>query len=263
MSLDVLFASNEENRYYFTRFKEGDQAALEYFYAHAYDSLNRYGNMIIDDDFEVATIVQEVILKTWDYREHMNSMLHIYRFARLNVKWHCYEWFQQPANRLRRSIFLDEFIENKADSLGDSQDSASRHAIEEEQLKAIYDAMPYLPSDKQTIFMLHFKYGFSHKQIARRFRTSCGMISTQLKESLEFLEMTIRRVKMTPRNRARPSVPDSELKKRLTRQQIMIYQLRIASRCSIEAISAQTGLSPSLVLNEYIAAQKALKKLKQ
>jgi RNA polymerase sigma factor (sigma-70 family) len=262
MSLDVLFASNEQNQYYFTRFKEGDQAALEYFYAHAYDALNRYGNSIIDDDFEVATIVQEVILKAWDYRERMNSMLHIYRFARLNVKWHCYEWFQQPANRLRRMIFLDEFIENKADLWGDSQDSLRRQAIEEEQLKAIYEVMPYLPPDKQTIFTLYFKYGFTYKQIASRFRTSCGMISSQLKESLEFLRMTIRRTKMTSRKRGKWHDESPELKDKLTRQQLMVYQLRVASKCSIEAISAQTGLSPALVLDEYMEAKKVAQTLK-
>lgn len=261
MSLDVLFASNDQNRYYFTRFKEGDQSALEYFYVHAFDSLNRYGNTIIDDDFEVATIVQEVILKAWDYRERMNSLLHVYRFARLNVKWHCYEWFQQPANRLRRRIFLDEFIENKADAWGDTE-SESRHAIEEAQLKAIYEVMPYLPPDKQTIFTLYFKYGFSHKQIAGRFRTSCGMISNQLKESLEFLQATIRGTKMTGRKRGTPPEAVPGLKERLTQQQLMIYRLRVASNCSIEAISAQTGLSPGLVLNEYMEAKKVAKTLK-
>lgn len=270
MSLDLLFADTTDNYYYLARFKEGDEKAMDYFYQHAYRPLVGFGKRIIDDEFTVSTLVHEAILKTWDFRERMESMHHIYCFARLCVKWECYGWYRKPANRIYRQTDMDEFIEFRPDrSFFDDGATAYEHGVDEENLKMIHDVLPYLPAKRRTMLMLYFKYGLGYNEIANRFATSNQKISVEVQKGLEYLKKVIHAKKrITPDDKMLKAEPRSKsaalsgYEEYLSGETLQVFRLRYEMKLSFDAIAFRLGLPPGQVRQEYVTAHINLRKMK-
>ena len=190
--MQPLFDDIEGATESFIRFKQGDEAALSRLYRKFYRLLMRHGFRIVHDEFVVNSSIQEAFLKAWNFRERLTNEVHTYRFLRLNVTWKCYNYYRQP-DRLHRRIIYTDNIDSYADAcyMSDVIGNDQPLFADEEMLQAIYNVMPYLPPDRQTILTLFFKYGFSYKQIAKRFCTSNQAISIELQKGLEHLKKVI------------------------------------------------------------------------
>jgi len=175
---------------YFIGFKEGDETALNYVYDCYYRPLFHHGRRIVNDEFAVSCIVQEAFLKGWQFRETMENMRHIYCFIRQDVNWKCYAYLNNPSNRFHRNLVGDGAIEKYSDYFFDCQ-AEDVNFFDEEKLKVIEEALPYLPANRQTIMTLYFKSGLSYKKIARRFGTSNQAISMEVQKSLESLKKIV------------------------------------------------------------------------
>ena len=181
---------------YFQQFTKGDETAFGQLYKQFYKPLLRHGLKIIADEFIVNSSIQEAFLKAWNFRERMASVLHTYRFLRLNVTWKCYDYYRQPNQFHQRIIYTDN-IDNytKGCYLADSEHEEQVFAISEERLQAIDKVISYLPATRKTIFTLYFKYGLTHRQIAKRFSSSRQFISAELQKGLEDLKKVIHTAK--------------------------------------------------------------------
>ena len=117
----------------------------------------------------------------------MENMRHIYCFIRQEVNWKCYDYLSNPSNRFHRQLVHPEYIGNIGDAPGDGEE----HLLADKKLKAIEEALPYLPGNRQTIMTLYFKYGYSYKRIARRFGTSGQSITREVHAGLESLRKIV------------------------------------------------------------------------
>jgi hypothetical protein len=106
----------------------------------------------------------------------------------MNIKWACYDYYKQPG--FRQVIYVDHDTYPDVSFVPGSEDVELVYN-DEALLKSIYDVVPYLPMNKQTILQLYFKYGFSYKQIAKRYGANIQTISSDVHEALAYLKKVI------------------------------------------------------------------------
>lgn len=252
---------HEEEHYYYLDFKDGIESALNYVYDRYYRSLFYYGKRIIDDEFVLSCIVQEAFLKGWEFRETMESMKHIYCFIRMDVKWKCSAYFRNPRNHFHRRMVEYGTVEYY------TQDSYENHLdgvnlFDEEKLKVIEEALPYLPANRQTIMTLYFKHGFSYKKIAQRFGTSGQAITLEVQKSLESLKKIVHaQKKLTVKKpelnqRTLPSGTEN-----MDMEMQHIFKMRYEMKHSFATIADKMNISQGYVQQQYVIAHRKLREL--
>jgi RNA polymerase sigma factor (sigma-70 family) len=246
---------------YYTGFRDGDEKALEYVYTRYYGPLCNDARQILRDEFTVSCIVHEAFLKGWEFRETMENMRHIYCFIRQDIRWKCYSFLANPLNRFHSSLIHYEGVANffyPADA--EEED----HGLAEKKLKAIEEALPYLPANRQTIMTLYFRYGYSYKRIAARFGTSKQAISVEVQKSLESLKKIVHAqkkltVKTTaPTNNIRQ--PNTE---NMDPEMQHIFKLRYEQKHSFAAIAERMNVPQGYVQQQYVIAHRRLRQLQR
>lgn len=256
--------------HYYTGFRNGDEKAFEYVYAQYYRPLYRHGRQIVDDEFAVNCIVNEAFLKGWKFREQMENMRHIYCFIRQNVKWKCYAYYSNPSNRFHRMLVHPEYLSNLPETPG----SEEEEHLADKKLKAIEEALPYLPGNRQTIMTLYFKYGYSYKRIARRFGTSNQAISHEVQRSLESLRKMVHAQRRL--NERKPPMlvqaqkklndrkPLKSLKQLNTQgmdeQTRLVFTMRYVEKQEFNNIAEKLAIPLAKVQQHYVMAHRIIKK---
>lgn len=250
-----------EHENYCIGFKAGDETALSYIYGRYYDPLFHHGKKILNDDFAVSCIVQEAFLKSWKFRETMESMRHIYCFIRLDVTWKCYAYLKKPANRFYRNLVEYGSVENYNNHFEEQQEESVK-LFDEEKLKVIEEALPYLPANSHTIMTLYFKHGFSYKKIAGRFGTSNQAISMEVQKSLEKLKEIVH-----AQRKLCAKIPCANKRKAPTGTENMdpeiqhIFKLRYEQKHSFESIAKSMNVTQSYVQQQYVIAHRRLQQI--
>lgn len=256
--------------HYYTGFRNGDEKAFEYVYGQYYKPLHRHGYQIIDDEFAVNCIVNEAFLKGWAFRERMENMRHIYCFIRQEVNWKCYAYFKNPSNRFHRMLMHPEYLANLPGMPGAEEEE---HKLADNKLKAIEEALPYLPGNRQTIMTLYFKYGYSYKRIARRFGTTNQAISLEVQRSLESLRKMVHAQK---RLNERKPLPMVHVKKKLNDRKPMkslqqlqtkgmddqtrqVFTMRYVEKQDFSSIAEKLKIPLAQVHQHYVTAHGKIK----
>jgi RNA polymerase sigma factor (sigma-70 family) len=245
---------------YFLQYKNGDEEGFAQLYHIMFNSLLRYGMRILPNEFAVTTIVQDALLKAWNFRQRMTCLQHTFRFMCMNVKWACYDYYRQPGTR--QVIYLGHDTYPDVSFLPGSEEVEPVYN-EEALLKSIYDVMPYLPMNKQTILQLYFKYGFSYKQIAKRYGSNIQTISNNVHEALVYLKKVI----YAKKKLTKPiSLPAANAKYRAEEyfagEMLQIFKLRYESKLPFDVIAAKMNLPQPYVQQQYAAAHAKLQQLK-
>jgi RNA polymerase sigma factor (sigma-70 family) len=273
-------------------FRNGKEPAFTWMYGQVYTKLLRHGTFILQDRCALSSIIHEALLKTWQHRQRMQSLQHIYRFARLNVTWKCYAWYRDPINlfHYRRMYYAADItrVEESINTYFDELQPPS-HFFDEERLHTILAVLPYLPPQRHTIMQLYFKHGISYKQIAKRYGTSVQGISTEVQQSLAFLKQVIgvqKRCKQPGMLQQKPGKqhqPGLPLSWRGTEGEVYngqpsnnphptsnpsmepemetIFRYRYENKMSFATIAFKMNLSQQYVQQQYIAAHKKLRQL--
>jgi RNA polymerase sigma factor (sigma-70 family) len=246
----------------FLNFKKGDENALAYLYKHFHKSLLFHGLKIVQDPFEVNSVIQEAFLKTWQLRGRLTSLPHTYRFIRLNVTWGCYSYYRRAGTRLGRQVILTDNIDffGYSQSMLERENEEQAYIMDEEKVQAIYKVLPYLPANQQTILTLYFKYGLSYKQIAKRFGASNQAISQELHKGLEHLKTVIHAKKKldTPAKPTESRMPYEEI---LDGELLQLFRLRYEMKLSFDAIATKMNLPQAYVQQQYVTAHIRLLQL--
>lgn len=245
---------------YFLQYKNGEEGGFTQVYHMMFNSLFRYGMRILPNEFAVTTIVQDALLKAWDFRQKMTCLQHTFRFMCMNVKWACYDHYRQPGTR--QVIYLGHDTYPDMSFLPGSEEVEPVYN-EEMLLKSIYDVMPYLPMNKQTILQLYFKYGFSYKQIARRYGSNIQTISNNVHEALAYLKKVIHAKKQLTKPTSRP-VANAKYRAEeyFAGEMLQLFKLRYENKLPFDVIAAKMNLPQTYVQQQYAAAHVKLQQLK-
>ncbi len=240
-------------------FADGSEAGLSRLYTLYHSPLIKCGLRIVQDYFAVENIVQDAFLKAWTFRHRLNSYMHAYRFMRMNVKWDCYDYYKKPEYRL---VVYSEY-ETYPDAENHLQAADQKDDIckDEEMLKSIYKIIPYLPPDRQTILKLYFKYGFSYKQIAKRYGSNIQSITKEIYESLGYLKNVIhakRQITVSPS----ATLVRKGAEECLSGEMLQLFKLRYEGKLPFDVIANKMNLSQAYVQQQYVIAHRKLNQLK-
>lgn len=256
--------SSPENDTYFRLFLRGDETGLNYIYNNLYKPIFYYARRIIEDAFVINSILQEAFLRTWDFRTRMTSMLHLFRFIRLCVRWGCYEYLRKKISKFHRSFMHLEFLENSHYASFNPEDELESRYLsgrDLERLERIEKAIPYLPANRQTIIRLYMLYGLNYKEIAKRFAAPYQHITTEIQESIESLKSMLL---APPQKQATISRNHQDnYTTYLTPEQAQIYKLRHQDKHSFDRISQETNRPLADVVNQYVLANQTLQKIRK
>ena len=97
--------------------KKGDPNSLEHIYLSYKRLLFWIGKQMVEDDFVVETLVQDVFLKLWLQRDSIETPNHILGFLRFVLKRDCLTYYSSPRNKFTRLINSLERYENYQDYL--------------------------------------------------------------------------------------------------------------------------------------------------
>jgi RNA polymerase sigma factor (sigma-70 family) len=254
-------ADTTQNHAYFLKFTDGNEAGLTYLYSLLHKKLLYHGLRIVSDEFVVNSAIQEAFLKAWNFRHRLSSVLHTYRFLRLNVTWKCYAYYRKPDHQ-RNCIVYTGNMDSYADIFYQQADTAQILALTEERLQNIYNVLPYLPANRKIIFTLYFKYGLNAKQIAKRYASSSQEISNELQKGIEQLRKIIHAQKKL-------NIPVS-IKRQVTRypkllegELLRLFKLRFEKKWSFEAIANHLNLPLAHVHQQYITAHRLLNQMRK
>jgi RNA polymerase sigma factor (sigma-70 family) len=239
-------------------FAQGDETGLSRLYNLYSSPLIKCGLRIVHDHFAVENIVNDAFLKAWSFRQSLTSSMHAYRFMRMNVKWDCYDYYRRPENRQVVYPDRDDYPDTAILPYNDEESSCWR---DEEMLQSIYNIIPYLPPNRQTILQLYFKYGFSYKQIAKRYGSSVQAITNEIHEGLAYLKKVIHAKKQLTAPAPTPLVIGN-VEECLTGEMLVLFKLRFESKLSFESIAAKMNLPQPYVQQQYVAAHAKLNGLK-
>lgn len=250
-----------QNHAYFLRFINGNEAGLTYLYSLLHKKLLYHGRRIVSDEFVVNSAIQEAFLKAWNFRHRLSSVLHTYRFLRLNVTWKCYTYYRKPDHQRNRIVYTGS-IDSYANTFYQQEDTTQTSVFNEERLQNIYNVLPYLPANRKIIFTLYFKYGLSAKQIAKRYASSSQGISNELQKGVEQLRKIIHAQKklnipvgIKSRFAHYPELLEGEL--------LQLFKLRFEKKRSFEAIANQLNLPLAHVHQQYVTAHRLLNQMKK
>ncbi len=247
---------------YYIGFKNGDEKAFNYVYTRYYHPLCRHGRQIVDDEFEVSCIVHEAFLKGWRFRQVMENMRHIYCFIRLDVSWKCYRWLRNPVNRFHRCMVRMEAPEHYSNHIQEEREAAARF-FDDERIKAIEEALPYLPANRQTILTLYFRHGLSYTKIARRFGLSGQAINSEVRKTLESLRQVVHAQKRLSCNITHVSINEETGTEVMDMEMQQVFRLRYEQKHSFAAIAQKMNLSQGYVQQQYALAHRRLRQLYQ
>jgi RNA polymerase sigma factor (sigma-70 family) len=261
-----LYITNNtpENDTHFRLFLVGDETGLNYIYNNLYKPIFYYAKRIIEDSFVINSILQEAFLRAWDFRTRMTSMLHLFRFIRLCVRWGCYEYLRKKVNKFHLSFTHLDFLENSHYASFTPEEEAEYSHLsgkDLEHLERIEKAIPYLPANRQTILRLYMLYGMNYKEIAKRFAAPHQHITTEIQESIESLKSMLL---VPPQKQATISRNyQDNYKAYLTLEQAQVYKLRHQDKYSFDRISHETNRPLADVVNQYVSANQTLQKIRK
>lgn len=257
------FPSPVSNKY-FLEFIQGDETALTHLYEQSYKPLLRYGLRIVPDEFVVSTAIQEAFLKVWKFRERMTSMMHAYRFLRLNLTWRCYTHYRRSKSDRYRYISYSDNLDcySHCYYLSEPDNFQNEYPVNDERLETVYNAIPYLPTDHRTVLTLYFKYGLNYKQIASRFLTNSQVVNHKLTKGIEYLKKVIHNKKKLDNTCIIGNVRANTYPESLQGEMLQVFRLRYERKLGFDSIASQLNLPLAYVQLQYIAAHRMIKEMK-
>lgn len=283
MSYRNLFDDTLENHELAIRFKNGDEQALAYFYTKAFKPLVYFGCRYLNDEFTVCTIVQEAILKLWQqpFREKIESIFHAYCFIRINIRWRCLSWHKNKRNEFLKHIYCDEHIDRYAEIPPITASENGYTQKKEELLQAIDKVIPLLPPNQENIMRLYLNYGYSYKEMAKRYTTSNQRIAKEINKSIERVKKIINAGKpavisqptvkytsllslsLSNKNVAVKAGHQNDYGEVLDGTRLQIFRYRYEQKMSFGEIAERISLPICDVQQEYLKAHEIIKGIKE
>ncbi|MFO7657359.1 MAG: RNA polymerase sigma-70 factor [Bacteroidales bacterium] len=177
--------SINQDLFYFTRLKSGDENAFDYLFNFYYRGLIVFANKYLANNHHAEEIVQGVFLKIWQDR----------RFIEINNSFKSYI-FQSVKNKcldiLKHRKVQDEYSQRMLADIEKSKDETWETYVESELYALLIQSIENLPSECKKIF--HFsriKY-LNNKEIAAKLGISVKTVENQITKALKILRVELK-----------------------------------------------------------------------
>ena len=187
----------------------------------------------------------------------MESLPHIYRFIRMNLRWQILRHIEKSRHTTYGNTVHTDHLKK---SVGDFEDLVEDKELWEhdmQRIRKVTETMSYLSEDAQHITSLYFNQGLSQKQIADRLGSSVSQISHQLHKSVQQIKNMVHVSERKERSDT-PVMSEKPSYEILSTQQARIYDLRKINKLSFSEISVRLGIEHIDVQKQYIQAHQLL-----
>ena len=261
---------NSDRAIHFTRFKEGNEKGLEFFYKLLYPRTYYYGFRYIKDDVNAGCIVNEAFLRLWLCRNNITCPDHIETFVKKLTSDGCKAYYKTSGNRFHRNMLRLDEIESYQDFIGgydpnqeDERDILYQHEPGEAQKKQwerVQAVLPNLSHDQQLFIRLCIKYSFNYGQMAWHIGgISDYQVARKVEKTLDCLKAVItdteklNKIKRTSRFSFEGDVSE---------EQSMILQMRYELQYSFTEIAEALSLDQGYIQQAFAAASLKIRKTK-
>ncbi|WP_330746036.1 RNA polymerase sigma factor [Chryseobacterium sp. CP-77] len=241
--------------------KKGNPTSLEHIHLRYKRLLFWLGKQLLDDDFVVDTLVQDVFLKLWLHRDSIETPNHILGFLRFVLKRDCITYYSTPKNKFARLTASLESFENYQDYLiGYDPLQDKEHLLQQESDQKNFDevnkVLKVINPKRKKLIELCLHYGFRYKPIAEAMGSSVKDISNEINRAIDDLRKIIKGSSFEqPQKKA---YDNEEQPAQLSNRQLEILKRRFEQKSSFIIIARELKLSEKEVHLEFLYAYQFL-----
>lgn len=174
-----------------SKFKDGDQEALQILYNRYYPFLFGYGNKLFPNSKDIDDNIQELFLKLWKKKENLGEVV--------SVKAYLFKAFRRIAfdhlKSEQKRIHLTH--DGELDPILSVEDMLISKEIDDEQKRKLENALGLLTKRQKEIIYLRFYEGLSYEEIESIVQINYQTIRNCVYEAIKVLKKDLLAVSLT------------------------------------------------------------------
>ena len=174
----------QDEVYWMQKFREGENAALAFFFDLHFKSLCFFATRLANDTFQAEDIVTDCFLKLWERRQDFDTAQNLKAFLYISCRNASLNYLTvQKRGNSAREIYVNQF-----DYI---EESVLNQIIKTEVLAALDLEIQHLPDRCGEIFKLIYFEGKKTDDIARELNLSVQTVRNQKTRAIELLRSAI------------------------------------------------------------------------
>jgi RNA polymerase sigma-70 factor (ECF subfamily) len=176
---------HNQDLYFFSQLKSGDESAFDYLFNYYYPGLVIYANKFLLNNHLAEEIVQGVFLKLWQDRRYIeiNSSVKSYIFQSVRNK--CLDV-------LKHRKIKDNYASKVLNEHEPSNELTWDTYVESELYVILIRAIEKLPPECQKVFRYSRIRNFSNKEIAEKLGITVKTVENQISKALKVLRVALK-----------------------------------------------------------------------
>lgn len=171
--------SFKDNTKFIEHLKRGDEKAYVYLVTTYHKPLFIYALSLTNDNASAEDIIQNVFLKTWEYRKRLNPNYSIKSFLYKTT-------YNEFINQYRRSKAISILELSYIEALDDFIDDNNTELLER-KIAYVTEGIMHLPTKCKETFLLSKKDGLTNIEIAEYMNVSIKTVEGQLTKAYNLL----------------------------------------------------------------------------
>ena len=169
----------KDNAFLIQQLRNGHEKAYLYLLDNYHRRLHAYALSLVCDQDMAQDVVQNVFLKTWDFRHRLDETHSIQSFLLKAVYNESINY-----NQKKKSMML---LQRKyVESLREVMETTTEESFEK-MLDIVHQEIDYLPQKCKQVFILSKKEGLTNEEIAQHLRVSVKTVEAQITKAFAVL----------------------------------------------------------------------------
>jgi RNA polymerase sigma-70 factor (family 1) len=176
---------HDQDKYFFSRLKEGKESAFNYFFDFYYSGLCIYAKKYLNDQHVIEEIVQSIFMKLWKDRKSINidTSVRAYFFRAVHNK--C-------VDILRHKKVKEDYEEKILEADESFTEVTWETFIESELYALLMKAIEKLSPECRKIFIFSRIKNYANKEIAEKLNISIKTVENQMTRALKLMRSELK-----------------------------------------------------------------------
>lgn len=176
----------EDEAYHLKRLKSGDRQSFGWIFETHHQTVYRYCLTILGFQMTAEEVTADVFLRLWQKREMVQTDTPVLGLLLKIAKDYLWNHLKKEAriNRQKQDYFKHQTTSQPA--------KAEDVLILKDYIRFTDSLLKDLPEKRRKVFILHYKLGFSRREIAQRMDISESTVRVQLFKAVKYLKEKIK-----------------------------------------------------------------------